>query len=207
LFWELFGVNLPWLFGVKLGHAGAGGVVGRGSGVAFKSNWRNVSGLSGVHGVSLCPSQDVPRRFNHFIGDELEVVNLGRPGAASTLRLALARQALRQIALKATPSSCPPATGNSFRSSKPAFAVPRSGPPLPSTGNLSSYIGRNPLAYADPSGKDAAAVNFGGMVAGFGHEGKLSIHQDGSVTYARFGPVATDNENAFGRLALTICRT
>jgi hypothetical protein len=52
------------------------------------------------HGFSLCPSQDVPRRFNHFIGDELKVVNLGRPGAASTLRSALARQALRQIALK-----------------------------------------------------------------------------------------------------------
>jgi hypothetical protein len=32
LFWELFGVNLCSLFGVKLGHAGAGGVVGRGSG-------------------------------------------------------------------------------------------------------------------------------------------------------------------------------
>ena len=59
-----------------------------------------------------------------------------------------------------------------------------------------------PVAYTDPSGKDAAAVNFGGMVAGFGHEGILSIHQDGSVTYARFGPVATDNENAFGLDAL-----
>jgi hypothetical protein len=32
LFWELFGVNLCSLFGVKLGHAGAGGVVGRDSG-------------------------------------------------------------------------------------------------------------------------------------------------------------------------------
>jgi hypothetical protein len=65
-----------------------------------------------------------------------------------------------------------------------------------------AYVINNPLAYTDPSGKDAAAVNFGGMVAGFGHEGILSIHQDGSVTYARFGPVATDNENAFGLDAL-----
>jgi hypothetical protein len=32
LFWELFGVNLCSLFGVKLGHAGAGGVVGGDSG-------------------------------------------------------------------------------------------------------------------------------------------------------------------------------
>jgi hypothetical protein len=32
LFWELSGVNLCSLFGVKLGHAGAGGVVGRDSG-------------------------------------------------------------------------------------------------------------------------------------------------------------------------------
>jgi hypothetical protein len=32
LFWELFAVNLCSLFGVKLGHAGAGGVGGRDSG-------------------------------------------------------------------------------------------------------------------------------------------------------------------------------
>jgi hypothetical protein len=32
LFWELFDVNLCSLFGVRLGHGGAGGVVGRDSG-------------------------------------------------------------------------------------------------------------------------------------------------------------------------------
>jgi hypothetical protein len=88
------------------------------------------------------------------------------------------------------------------------FLSPDNGPPTPlhllnpQRWNMYAYVINNPLAYTDPSGKDAAAVNFGGMVAGFGHEGILSIHQDGSVTYARFGPVATDNENAFGLDAL-----
>jgi hypothetical protein len=55
-----------------------------------------------------------------------------------------------------------------------------------------AYVINNPLSYSDPTGKDAAAVNFSGMVAGLGHEGILSIHKDGSVTYARFGPISVN---------------
>ena len=46
------------------------------------------------------------------------------------------------------PSNCPPATRNSSGSSKPASACRQSGPPLPSTGNLFSYIGRWAGIYA-----------------------------------------------------------
>jgi hypothetical protein len=39
LFWELFGVNLCSLFGLKLGHAGAGGAVGSDSGYSKAPNF------------------------------------------------------------------------------------------------------------------------------------------------------------------------
>ena len=51
-----------------------------------------------------------------------------------------------------------------------------------------AYALNNPLTITDPTGKDAAAINFSGMVAGLGHEGILSITPDGSAQYARFGP-------------------
>jgi hypothetical protein len=51
--------------------------------VAFNSNWRSVSELFGVmfqdylaYTASACADhKTVPRRFNHFIGYEVEVVN------------------------------------------------------------------------------------------------------------------------------------
>jgi hypothetical protein len=55
--------------------------------VAFKFNWRSVSELFGVmfqdylaYTTSPCADhKTVPRLFNHFIGDEVKVVNLENP--------------------------------------------------------------------------------------------------------------------------------
>jgi hypothetical protein len=57
-----------------------------------------------------------------------------------------------------------------------------------------SYALNNPLTFVDPTGMDAVAVNFSGMVAGLGHEGILAISSDGAATYSRFGPA----EQTFG---------
>jgi len=68
----------------------------------------------------------------------------------------------------------------------------------PQRWNLYSYALNNPLSYTDPDGRDAAAVNFSSMVASLGHEGILSIHSDGSATYARFGPASKDLKGGYG---------
>ena len=52
-----------------------------------------------------------------------------------------------------------------------------------------SYVVNNPLAFTDPDGKAAVAVNFVEGVPVVGHEGIAVIHDDGSATYARYGPV------------------
>jgi hypothetical protein len=60
----------------------------------------------------------------------------------------------------------------------------------PQRWNKYSYAINNPLTLTDPTGKDAAYVNFSGMASGFGHGGILSIHPgSGSATYSRFGPM------------------
>ena len=51
-----------------------------------------------------------------------------------------------------------------------------------------AYAVNNPLAYTDPDGRDAAAVNFRTLAVGAGHLGAISIHRDGSATYADYAP-------------------
>jgi hypothetical protein len=53
-----------------------------------------------------------------------------------------------------------------------------------------AYALNNPLTYTDPDGRDAAAVNFSMMVGTAGHEGVLAIDDDGTATYAEFGPAS-----------------
>lgn len=59
----------------------------------------------------------------------------------------------------------------------------------PQRWNMYSYGLNNPLSFTDSGGRDAAAVNFSKEIAIVGHEGVMSVHSDGTVTYARFGPV------------------
>jgi RHS repeat-associated protein len=58
----------------------------------------------------------------------------------------------------------------------------------PQRWNKYAYTINNPLLLTDPTGKDAAYVDFSQMAHGEGHAGILSIHSDGSATYSRFGP-------------------
>jgi len=68
----------------------------------------------------------------------------------------------------------------------------------PQRWNMYAYALNNPLNMTDPTGNDAAAVNFSGMVAGLGHEGIVSINPDGSAEYARFGPAVQDAVGLWG---------
>jgi hypothetical protein len=51
-----------------------------------------------------------------------------------------------------------------------------------------TYGLNNPLSFTDSGGRDAAAVNFSKEIVLVGHEGIMSVHSDGTVIYARFGP-------------------
>jgi len=58
----------------------------------------------------------------------------------------------------------------------------------PQRWNKYSYAINNPIAYDDPSGKDAALVTFTTGIPLVGHDGILSVHSDGSVIFAEYGP-------------------
>jgi RHS repeat-associated protein len=68
----------------------------------------------------------------------------------------------------------------------------------PQRWNMYSYALNNPLTFTDPTGMDAVAVNFSGMVGGLGHEGILAITSDGAATYSRFGPAAQTFGGGYG---------
>ena len=69
----------------------------------------------------------------------------------------------------------------------------------PQRWNKYSYALNSPLVLDDPTGRDAAAVNFSGMVYTLGHEAIVSVEPDGRATFASFGPAAhsfSDNTKA-----------
>ena len=59
----------------------------------------------------------------------------------------------------------------------------------PQRWNMYAYSLSNPTTLFDPTGLSAIAVNFQTQVPVGGHEGIISIHDDGRAEYARFGPV------------------
>jgi len=68
----------------------------------------------------------------------------------------------------------------------------------PQRWNKYAYALNSPLVLDDPTGKDAAAVNFSGMVGGFGHEAIVVINADGSAQLASFGPAVQDAAGLWG---------
>jgi hypothetical protein len=58
----------------------------------------------------------------------------------------------------------------------------------PQRWNMYAYAINSPLVFDDPSGLDAAAVTFTSQIPVVGHQGILSVHPDGNVTFAQFGP-------------------
>ena len=68
----------------------------------------------------------------------------------------------------------------------------------PQRWNMYAYALNNPLTFVDPTGMDAVAVNFSGMVGGLGHEGILAISSNGSATYSRFGPAEQSAGGGWG---------
>ncbi|MGA8044095.1 MAG: RHS repeat-associated core domain-containing protein, partial [Terracidiphilus sp.] len=68
----------------------------------------------------------------------------------------------------------------------------------PQRWNMYAYALNNPLTMTDPTGKDAAAVNFSGMVAGLGHEAIVVINPDGSAELASFGPAQQTATGGWG---------
>lgn len=68
----------------------------------------------------------------------------------------------------------------------------------PQRWNEYAYAVDSPVSYTDPTGKDAAAINFGSMVAGQGHEALLIIDKDGTTTFASFGPASHGLSSYFG---------
>jgi RHS repeat-associated protein len=70
----------------------------------------------------------------------------------------------------------------------------------PQRWNMYAYALNNPLAYTDPDGRDAIAVNFQKEVPLGGHEGIISVHANGTAEYARFGPVGGNKPFGTGQV-------
>lgn len=58
----------------------------------------------------------------------------------------------------------------------------------PQRWNQYAYAVNNPLAFVDPDGRDAVAVNFSKLAGGMGHSAITSVHRDGSATLGEYGP-------------------
>jgi RHS repeat-associated protein len=58
----------------------------------------------------------------------------------------------------------------------------------PQRWNMYAYAVNNPLAYTDPDGRDAIAVTFSKLAVGAGHSAVISVHRDGTATYADYAP-------------------
>ena len=58
----------------------------------------------------------------------------------------------------------------------------------PQRWNMYTYAVNNPIIFNDPTGLDAASVTFTTKIPVVGHTGIMSVHPDGSVTFAQFGP-------------------
>jgi RHS repeat-associated protein len=93
-----------------------------------------------------------------------------------------------------------------YNSTLGRFTSPDPGSPTPlhllnpQRWNMYSYGLNNPFLYTDSTGRDAAAVNFSKEIAIVGHEGILSVHSDGTTTYARFGPVGGGRPTGEGQV-------
>jgi RHS repeat-associated protein len=93
-----------------------------------------------------------------------------------------------------------------YASTMGRFMSPDPGTPTPlhllnpQRWNMYSYGLNNPFSYTDSTGMDAAAVNFSKEIAAVGHQGIMSVHSDGTVVYARFGPVGGSRPTGPGQV-------
>ena len=122
-----------------------------------------------------------------------------REACNSTVQLGLRGQAeLNRVGSRSTESGNDYFGARYYASSMGRFLSPDPAPQNllqimnPQRWNMYAYALNTPLTMNDPTGKDAAAVNFSGMVGGLGHEAIVVINPDGSAQLASFGPAQQD---------------